>query len=481
MTADELAGAYTLSLARGATLRDTPEGHVEVVNERGRSLLTVDADGPKVALTLLADRGATEPELRAAWSRGDERNALQLYVCLLELSAAGVLGHGVCDGGAPIITAEPACSQYRMRPASIDRAREYVLSRFACVRRDGGGLVLESPRSFASIRLRDPRAMLLLDALAVPRRVAELSPDALRLSSTAAVACLALLQTLSFAVALDDRGVTDEDADGHLAGWEFHDLLFHTRSRRGRHRNPYGATFPLRGRREPLPAVKGPGPGQGVPLFRPDLDAAPAGTATFASVLEGRRSIRHQAATPITQRQLGEFLYRVARIRNVIPQGAREPYDATDRVYPSGGAAYPLELYAVISRCDGLASGLYHYRALEHELVRLSGATADSERLLRSAAYATASGIPQVLIVLAARVQRVTWKYSSIAYAAILKDVGVLFQTMYLVATAMGLGACAVGGGNSDLFARASGLPYFEEPSVGEFILGSPRLPDAPA
>jgi hypothetical protein len=48
---------------------------------------------------------------------------------------------------------------------------------------------------------------------------------------------------------------------------------------------------------------------------------------------------------------------------------------------------------------------------------------------------------------------------------------------MYLVATAMGLAPCALGGGDSDLFAQASGLDYLAESAVGEFILGS--LPEA--
>jgi SagB-type dehydrogenase family enzyme len=59
------------------------------------------------------------------------------------------------------------------------------------------------------------------------------------------------------------------------------------------------------------------------------------------------------------------------------------------------------------------------------------------------------------------------------AYAAVLKDVGVLYQTMYLVATAMGLAPCALGGGDSDLFAAAIGGDYYAEASVGEFLLGS--------
>lgn len=57
----------------------------------------------------------------------------------------------------------------------------------------------------------------------------------------------------------------------------------------------------------------------------------------------------------------------------------------------------------------------------------------------------------------------------------ILKNVGVLYQTMYLVATAMDLAPCALGGGDSDLFARATALDYYAETSVGEFLLGSKR------
>jgi SagB-type dehydrogenase family enzyme len=62
------------------------------------------------------------------------------------------------------------------------------------------------------------------------------------------------------------------------------------------------------------------------------------------------------------------------------------------------------------------------------------------------------------------------------AYSVILKNVGALYQTMYLVATAMDLAPCALGGGDSDLFARAAGLEYTVETSVGEFLLGNKRI-----
>src|SRR5262249_31448453 len=108
---------------------------------------------------------------------------------------------------------------------------------------------------------------------------------------------------------------------------------------------------------------------------------------------------------------------------------------------------------------------------------RLCGRTAPVAALLRDAAESTA--IPedslQVLLILAARYPRLAWKYESLAYALTLKHVGVVFQTMYLVATAMGLAPSAVGGGDADLFARAAGTDYGAGTSVGEFLLGSRR------
>ena len=80
---------------------------------------------------------------------------------------------------------------------------------------------------------------------------------------------------------------------------------------------------------------------------------------------------------------------------------------------------------------------------------------------------------PQVLIVIAARVGRLMWKYEGMPYALILKHVGVLYQTMYCVATAMGLAPCALGSGDAVAFTEATGTNPFIECSVGEFMLGS--------
>ena len=145
----------------------------------------------------------------------------------------------------------------------------------------------------------------------------------------------------------------------------------------------------------------------------------------------------------------------------------------TARPYPSGGGSYELELYLAVDKCEGLPRGFYHYDAGGHALVPIGVRKHEFEALLKAAEFAMgAPAVPQILITIAARFGRISWKYSSIAYALILKDVGVLMQTFYLMATDMGLGGCAIGTTNIDLFAKMTGIEFHVEGPVGQFALG---------
>jgi SagB-type dehydrogenase family enzyme len=320
-------------------------------------------------------------------------------------------------------------------------------------------------------------------ALAAPAAVEEL---AARVGGIPAEAVAGVLTLLLRAGVLEEAGAGlthAEDEDPALQTWEFHDLLFHARSRRGRYDAPYGATFRLAGRVAPPPALKPAPAGPTRELYRPDLARLEREDPPLASVQERRRSVRaFDVEHPITDRQLGEFLFRVGRVKEYREAEVATPsgpvrLDFAPRPYPAGGGLHELELYAAVHACANLEPGLYHYDPARHRLTRLCGRTAEVAGLLRDAAEST--GTPedglQVLLILAARFARVAWKYESLAYALTLKHVGVILQTMYLAATAMGLGPCAVGGGDADLFARAACTDYCAETSVGEFLLGSHR------
>jgi len=142
------------------------------------------------------------------------------------------------------------------------------------------------------------------------------------------------------------------------------------------------------------------------------------------------------------------------------------------------GASYELELYLAVDKCEGFARGFYHYDAGGHTLVPIDVRTHELEALLTGAEFAMgAPAAPQILITIAARFGRVSWKYSSLAYALILKDVGVLIQTLYVMATDMGLGGCAIGIANIDLFAKMTGIEFHVEGPVGQFAIGRGTKP----
>ena len=197
--------------------------------------------------------------------------------------------------------------------------------------------------------------------------------------------------------------------------------------------------------------------------------------------MRARHSTRDfDSQRPITLAELARFLDSTARVLSKwqspldFGDGEAGPLiDYTTRPYPSGGSSYELELYLAVAGCEGLARGFYHYDADQHALTPIEVRPQDLETMLASAEFAMdASGAPQILFTIAARFGRVSWKYSGLAYSLILKDVGVLMQTFYMALTDLGLGGCAIGTNNIDLFARMTGIDFHVEGPVGQFAIG---------
>lgn len=410
---------------------------------------------------------------------GQPGGVAQLVHYLDQLTTAGLLIVSADAEGRRWATLAPTAPTFIFRRKSLGTSA-YVLSRFTYLRRFGDVAVLESPLAAAQVVLHQPAVGQLVCALARPTTVAQLDAAAPDLPSTAATQVMRLLLAAGMLTEFTERETTAEDEQPSLAPWEFHDLLFHARSREGRNEGVLGTMYSFGRRRDPPPIVKPFEYDKVIVLPRPDPVALEQSDPPLAQVVERRRSIRRYAAEPIGVDQLGEFLHRVARVRDVFPVEAETPWgrlemEATSRPYPASGGLFPLEFYVVARACRGLEPGVFHYDPMGHRLGRLCGATADVARLLDESAAAIAEPPEemQVLLVLTARFDRVMWKYSGFAYSLILKDVGIVFQNLYLAATAMNLAPCAIGVGNSDRFSRILGADYYAETSVGEFALGS--------
>ncbi|NNM35330.1 MAG: hypothetical protein HKO53_19805, partial [Gemmatimonadetes bacterium] len=116
-----------------------------------------------------------------------------------------------------------------------------------------------------------------------------------------------------------------------------------------------------------------------------------------------------------------------------------------------------------------------HYDPFRHALSRRDELLPRKDGSLSLAAAAMGGGPePQVLLVIGARPARVFWKYHSIGYALILKEVGALMQTLYLGAHSIGLAPCAIGAGDGLLLPGTAEAGFDpDEISVGGFCLGS--------
>jgi SagB-type dehydrogenase family enzyme len=418
----------------------------------------------------------------ASFASGRRNVDKEIDLLVRRLASHGLLEYrlGCSRNDEDQVVIEPQVADYWPRMSPLGNADVLVLSRFAYMRRRGNEMVLESPRAGALFKICDPKIATAIAMLATPQRIKQIR----RQDGFPGVELLALLMDCQILFKIDsagDSGLRPTEGDHDLVLWDFHDLLFHTRSTEGRQANPLGGLFRYAGVTSPLPAVRPRWPGKRIDLRK--FSAAQT-ISPIARLLRERHSMRSfDDQRPITIAELSQFLDSTARVlsrpKKGVDLGDGGPVVAyAVRPYPSAGSSYELELYLAVDKCEGLARGFYHYDAGGHALLPIDARPPEFEALLREAEFAMgASAVPQILITIAARFGRVSWKYSSIAYALILKDVGVLIQTFYMMATDMGLGGCATGITNIDLFAKMTEIEFHVEGPVGQFAIGRGAKP----
>lgn len=412
-----------------------------------------DCDAEEIAGLVARERPFDDPDvIRAMANLQAVLNAVPFLVT-----------HSVFDGTDRIVKVEPISDRAeKVELSRLGPSNAIWLDRFAYVRRPvaQAGLCLESPLALHRAQLSS-RLVLAIACMSE----ASLTLDHF---DGATVPAIELLVGCGLIRATDPGDAEDT----RLATWSFHDLLFHSRSRPGRSDIPFGAHFLHRDRLAAPPAIAQSKAGPAIDLPVPQFAGVVARDRSLTEVIESRMSVR-EYGEPLSIEALGEFLYRSARTRRVVHLDTPVSYDGAERPYPTGGLAGDLELYLCITQCAGCSPGVYQYEPAAHRL-RLIDQLEAGEPLLHAAAMASGNvARPQVLVTITSRFARIAWKYETIAYALTLKHVGILLQTMYLVATSMGLAVCALGSGDADRAARAFQLDWLMESSVGELALGS--------
>ncbi len=344
-----------LSLAESVVLKELGNGDMVFEGPVTRLGFKQLPSGIRTSLMRLATDGELQNRIEERVQRTDGSGAfVQLYYVLERLTQHKFLLHSVQLNGQQLATLIPISKSFELKASSVNDEQEYALSRFSYMRREGNSMYLESPRSHAKIVLHDWRATAVVHTLAKPCRLRDIVEQISGIASDTVGQILTLLIGAEMVSELRGNQTLAEDCDSVLRCWEFHDLLFHTRSRSGRHDYPLGFTNRFVGQFDQPPSQKESQSSEALDLPRPDLDRLCSTDLPFAYVQETRRSIRSYADQPIDVRQLGEFLYRVARVKEQPELGIKArkrlvKLNDVRRPYPSAGMLYELDLRGIRS------------------------------------------------------------------------------------------------------------------------------------
>lgn len=195
-----------------------------------------------------------------------------------------------------------------------------------------------------------------------------------------------------------------------------------------------------------------------------DLPAArTTGPLPLEAALAQRQSRRSFAAQPLTAAEAGQLLWSA--------QG--ENRAGGGRTAPSAGATYPLVLYLVAGRVEGLAAGVYRYAPQGHRLA--APAPGDARAAVAAAARGQAwVAEAPAIVVIAAEPSRTAARYGARAERYVAMEAGAAAQNLQLQAVALGLGATLVGAFDDSALRVALPLAAAEQP-LAVLAVGRPR------
>jgi len=157
-------------------------------------------------------------------------------------------------------------------------------------------------------------------------------------------------------------------------------------------------------------------------------------TSIEKALLE-RRSTREYKDEPLTLGEVSQLLWAA--------QGITEAHWGF-RTAPSAGALYPLEVYVVAGKVEGIPKGVYKYRPHGHELVKVKAGDVRNE-LASTALWQNSVKDGAISIVFSAIYKRTTVKYDERGIRYVHMEAGHAAQNVYLQAVSLGLGTVVIG------------------------------------
>jgi SagB-type dehydrogenase family enzyme len=161
------------------------------------------------------------------------------------------------------------------------------------------------------------------------------------------------------------------------------------------------------------------------------------GDVSLEKAVKERRTVRSFSDKPLVVAQLSQILWAAQGITD--DRGLK-------RAAPSGGALYPIDVYAVVGKNSvrELAQGVYRYNPLHHSIEKILDTDVRKDVAAASLRQMWMATAP-VILVLTAEYSRITVKYGERGkrYATI--EVGHIGQNVFLQCEVLGLSAGIVG------------------------------------
>lgn len=173
------------------------------------------------------------------------------------------------------------------------------------------------------------------------------------------------------------------------------------------------------------------------------------GKITLEKTLFRRRSVRSYADRGLSLSEVGQLLWAA--------QG--KTGKSYGRTAPSAGATYPMEVYLVAGKVNGLDSGVYLYLVEEHA-VKLVKSGDLREDLANAALGQSSIKNAPVVIVLCADYARTTSRYGERGIRYVHMEAGHIGQNVHLQCEALGMGTVMIGAFNDSGVKKVLGTEF---------------------
>jgi SagB-type dehydrogenase family enzyme len=191
--------------------------------------------------------------------------------------------------------------------------------------------------------------------------------------------------------------------------------------------------------------------------------------------LRTRRSHYRWAPRSLTLAELGDLLAHAVGVGRRVAAHGRADHPLG--LAPSGGGLNPVRVHVASASVAGLAAGVHRYQPEGHLLLAVRDGD-PSAALLDCYLQPEFARRAPVTLVLSVATTEAFARYPLRHYRTLLMDAGIATQNLYLVATAQGLGCCAVAGFRDQPVHALIGTPAHELPVL--CVALGPALDPAP-